>query len=77
MQALIGRNSNLENRPTIVKSSWLLRQGKESMDEILAQINKRFDELDAYIKWVIGFELFVFGGVLMLIVKVFFFGPLD
>jgi len=52
------------------------------MDEILAQINKRFDEidqrfdkLDAYIKWIIGLELFVLGGVLAIIVKVFFLGP--
>jgi hypothetical protein len=57
------------------------------MDEILVRINKRFDEIDqcfdklnAYIdklKWVIGLELFTLGGILVLIVKVFFFGPLD
>jgi hypothetical protein len=56
------------------------------MDEILAQINKHFDEidqrfneidqkLDATIKWFIGLDLFVLGGILAIIVKLFFFGP--
>jgi hypothetical protein len=56
------------------------------MDEILAQINKHFDEIDqcldkcldklnASIKLVIGLGLFVLGGILAIIVKVFFLGP--
>jgi hypothetical protein len=54
------------------------------MDEILAQINKHFDEIDQRfneidqklaIKWFIGLDLFVLGGILAIIVKLFFFGP--
>jgi len=43
------------------------------MDEILAQINKRFDEIDRLLKWVIRLELLVLGEILVLIVKMFFF----
>jgi len=55
----------------------ILAQINKRFDELDANINKRFDKLDAYIKWVIGLSLFVNGCVLALIVKVFFFGPLN
>jgi hypothetical protein len=42
-----------------------------------SKFNKQFDKYDANIKWVIGFSLSVNGCVLALLVKVFFFGPLE
>jgi len=50
---------------------------KESVDKRFDKVDKRFDKLDVYIKWIIGLSLFVNGCVLALVIKVFFFGPLN
>jgi len=50
---------------------------KESVDKRFDKVDKRFDKYDANTKWVIGLSLFANGCVLALIIKMFFFGPLN
>jgi hypothetical protein len=42
------------------------------IDELKESVDKRFDKLDANIKWVIGLFSPVIVGILALIVKAFF-----